>query len=323
MSSKKRTASSRKYHPDLIEAEADKEDAKQKFQKIQHAYDVLSDEKKRSMYDQLGPDFENMGAGGQPFRGQSPFGGGQEIDLNDLFGGGSPFGGRAAGGGAGRGGGFEDILRQFGGGFGQTAGGYPPGGFSHEGATQTKPPTENNDIQESVTISFHTAILGGQHQISLQRGTGKIESFKIKIPTGIESGKKIRLRGQGKKSAKTGKTGDLYVTVKVAPHPCFERRGKNLHVKLPITISEATLGAKVDLPTPHGTITVTIPAGSSSEQPLRIKGMGVKPDGKIPGDLIAELQITTPRELTAEQRELMEKFADKTRDLNPRAELRW
>ena len=237
----------RKYHPDLTD---DKEAAKRNFQKVQQAYDVLSDKKKRDMYDQLGPDFERYAAAGAG-PGAGPGGQQMDIDLNDLFRGGSPFGG--GGSASFGGGGFEDILRQFGG-----------GGFGQAGTTgQAGPmPTPDLDIQQEVTVPFSTIVLGGQHQITLQRGSGKTEELQFKVPAGIEDGKKIRLRGQGR--FYEGQRGDLLIKVKSAPHPVYRRQGMNLLVELPITFTEAALGAKVDLPTPHGTISVTIPAGSSS-----------------------------------------------------------
>ncbi len=297
----------RKHHPDLAD---DKEAAKQKFQEIQQAYDVLSDEEKRSLYDRFGPDFEKMaGAGAGPFGG----GGGQmDIDLNDLFGSGGPFagGGSPFGGAGGQGAGLEDILRQFGGGFGQAG-----------PQTQAQPqPQQNLDLEESVTISFHNSVVGGQRQISVKRGSGKVEEFTFKIPAGIENGKKIRLRGQGQTDPRTGKQGDLLIKINVASHPHYWRKDKNLHVKLPITIAEATLGGKIDLPTPHGTIAVTIPPGSASGKTLRLKGMGIKTSSGD-GDLIIDLEIVVPTSLTDEQKQSLREIAE-TMD-NPRADLSW
>jgi len=170
----------RKYHPDLHADKSDreKETAKQNFQKVQQAYDVLSDSKKRQMYDRVGPGFEQMG--GNPFGGGqgNPFGG-MDIDLSSLFGGGAGAGG----------GGFENIFRQMGGGGGRGARG------PQQQRTQSPPKPE--PIEQEITVSFATAILGGEHQVSLKRTTGKVENISVKVPAGIENGKKIRLRGQG------------------------------------------------------------------------------------------------------------------------------
>lgn len=290
----------RKYHPDLhADAEQRERDrAKQQFQKVQQAYDVLSDPKKRGMYDQMGPGFEQMG--GSPFGGGgSPFGGGPGgIDISQIFGGGG-------------GGGFEDILRQMGGG---GMGGGPMGGGQ-------RTPPKGRDVEQEITVPFATAILGGQHQISLQRRNGRVEKIDIKIPAGIEANKKIRLRGQGQSSGNGGPRGDLMVVVKVAPHPNYFRKGLNLHVTVPISVLEAAEGAKIDLPTPHGTITVTVPAGCSSGKSLRLKGMGIKAKERS-GDLIANLQIVLPDEVSPEDVDLLKQLGERWND-SVREELAW
>lgn len=290
----------RKYHPDLHE---DKELAKEKFQQIQHAYDVLSDPKKRQMYDQMGPDFEQMGGGGG-----NPFGGaGPQIDMSQFF------------GGSGGGGGFEDILRQFGGMGGMGPG--PGGRGARPGGNQAgqKP---DLDIDQSITIPFATAVLGGQHQVSFQRSSGRVETIDVKIPVGIQNGKKIRLRGQGR-SGPRGKKGDLLIKVNVASHPSYRRSENNLLVKLPITLSEAVLGAKIDLPTPHGAITVTIPPGSTNGKSLRLKGMGIKPADKPPGDLLAEIEVVIPDDLSDAQRQTLADVLAEFNQSNPRTQVMW
>ena len=178
----------RKYHPDLHEDDdpREKKRAKEQFQKVQQAYDVLSDPEKRQMYDQFGPEFERMGGGGNPFQGGgNPFGGGggAEMDFSQLFGGG----------------GMEDLLRQMGGGGmgGRSGrGGSPFGGRQGGGA-----PAQPQAVEQEITVPFSVAVQGGSHQVSFQRRSGKVDSITVKIPQGIESGKKIRLRGQGQSSA--------------------------------------------------------------------------------------------------------------------------
>ena len=288
----------RKYHPDL---HADKDDreknrAKQNFQQVQQAYDVLSDEKKRQMYDQYGADFDKMGGGnpfgggGSPFGGAggNPFGGG-EIDLSQLFGGGA--------------GGFEQM---FGGGAGRGQG--------------RRSATKGANIEQKITVPFATAVLGGQHQLSFDRGNGKHESLTIKIPVGIESGKKIRLKGQGR-GGPAG-NGDLMVTVNISGHPNYSRSGLNLSVTAPISLAEAALGAKIELPTPHGTISVTIPAGTSSGKSLRLKGMGIKTSNKS-GDLIVHLQIAIPEEVSEADQALLEQLSYEWESAVQREELVW
>lgn len=284
----------RKYHPDLHPDDAR---AKEKFQEVQHAFDVLSDPKKREQYDRFGPNFESMGGGPQGwssggFRGQQ---GDVEIDLNDIFGG--------------AGGGFADLFRNMGGGA--------------AGRTRTRSaPRKGSDLEHEITVPFATAIKGGEAAINVTRHGGKNETINIKIPAGIEDGKKIRLRGQGEPAMGGGTAGDLLLTVHVAPHPRFERRGTRLDMVAPITLAEAVQGAKIDVPTPHGAVTLSVPPGTSSGKKLRLKGQGVRPEGKPAGDLYVELQIQLPEGLTEEERQEIANIAAR-HPQNPRAELRW
>ena len=180
----------RKHHPDLAE---DKEAAKQMFQKIQHAYDVLSDPQKRQLFDQYGPEFA---------QGRNPFQGGQMpngMDLEQIFGRGQVPGG----------GGFEDILKQV---FGGAAGSPFAGGFGGGPGTRQAPPrgpVKGDDLEQKITVPFATAVLGGKHQLSLQRSSGKVENITVSIPAGITDGKKIRLRGQGRGSQRRGSWGHV------------------------------------------------------------------------------------------------------------------
>lgn len=290
----------RKYHPDLQgDDEKEQERAKQKFQKVQQAYDVLSDPKKRQMYDRMGPGFEQMG--GNPFGGQNPFGGAGGIDLSQIF------------GGAGGGGGFEDIFRQMGGG---------PGAMGGRGGRRPQAPAKGSDTEQEITVAFATAVLGGQHQVSLQRRSGKVERIDVKIPPGIEANKKIRLRGQGNSGPGGGPAGDLLIKVKIAQHPNYSRKGMNLHVSVPITLVEAVEGAKIDIPTPHGTIAIKVPPRTTSGKPLRLKGMGIKGKDRS-GDLIATLQIAVPENASDSDLELIKQLDESWFDENLRSELTW
>lgn len=269
----------RKYHPDMNPDDAA---AKKKFQQVQKAYDVLNDPEKRKLYDQFGPSFENIAAGGGP-GGAGPGGAGPfPFDIEQIFG-----GGRGAGGGGG-GGGFQfegdlgDIFQQF------TGGGRGRG-------RRHAPPARGSDLAAEVTIPFNTAVLGGFREISIERG-GKYETIQIKIPAGIDTGKKIRLRGRGEPGA-GGESGDLLVTIHVAPHPHFRRQGQNLELRLPVTLGEAALGCTVDVPTPGGVVALKIPPNSSSGRRLRVKGQGVRTASGEAGDLVVELQIKLPESL--------------------------
>ena len=196
----------RKYHPDL---NPDDNRAKQQFQDVQNAFDVLNDPQKREMYDRYGSDFESIGAGrpgpqAWPGAGGEPGGGPSfDVNLDDLFG---------ARGSAG--GGFADIFKQ----------------FSQRGKQQQRrtTPTRGASIEHALTVPFTTAVLGGEAQIAVRRGDGTTETLQVKIPPGIESGQKIRLRGQGESSIDGGPSGDILIKVSPAPHPHFRRQGKRL-----------------------------------------------------------------------------------------------
>jgi DnaJ-class molecular chaperone len=285
----------RKYHPDM---NPDDRAAKEKFQKVQQAYDVLNDAQKRQMYDQFGSDFESMGGAGPGGGWRAAQGGGgfQDVDFSQLF------------GQAGGGGGFEDIFRQFAG-----------GGRGRRRQTASRP---GADVKHDLHIPFNTSITGGEAQLSMRRHTGKLENISVKIPAGIEDGKKIRLRGQGEPSPTGGRSGDLLIIVHVAKHPYYTRRGNDLEVSVPITLAEAALGAKIDVPTPKGEITLTIPPGTSSGKRLRLKGMGVPTSSGGHGDLYAEMQVVLPENWSDQDRAAIRELDDR-HPLQPRANLRW
>jgi DnaJ-class molecular chaperone len=171
-------------------------------------------------------------------------------------------------------------------------------------------------------IPFNTAVNGGEIQIDVPRPNGKTQTIAVKIPAGIEDGKKIRIRGQGEPAGRRGTPGDILLTVHIAPHPCFQRRGNDLLVRVPITLGEAALGAKVDVPTPRGTVSVSVPAGSSSGTKLRVKGQGVSPKTGPAGDLFVELQVVLPRKMSEADRKLVGEI-DQRYPQDPRAGLRW
>ncbi len=294
----------RKYHPDMNPDDAT---AKKKFQEVQAAFEVLSDAEKRKRFDQFGSDFESAGAGrggpgGGPQWRYSSSSGPQTYpfdvnDLGDLFG---------RGGGAEEGGGFADLFKQFGGG--------------GRGGRRASRAARGNDLKHELTVPFATAVLGGEAALMVQRHDGNVESIKVKIPAGIDDGKKIRLRGQGEPGEGNGPAGDILLTIHVSPHPQFRRAGNRLDVRVPVTLAEAATGAKVDVPTPQGTITLTVPPNTSSGKKLRIKGQGIKT--VPPGDLFAEIQIVLPENLSAEDRQALADISGRFPQ-NPRSELRW
>lgn len=292
----------RKYHPDVNPDDAT---AKKKFQEIQKAYEVLNDAEKRAMYDQYGSSFETMGAG-RPGGGGRPGGTGgtggasfNQVDFEQLFG----------GGGAGAGHPFADIFSQFG------------GGEAGQPRRSRPRPTRGTDVQHTLNVPFRSTIVGGEAQLSVKRPSGKIETISVKIPAGIESGKSIRLRGQGNASQTGGPAGDLLIKINAAPHPYYQRRGDDLEINLPVTLGEATFGAKIDVPTPRGEITLTVPPATSSGKRLRIKGHGVKTQ-EGHGDLYVEIHIVLPKEIDEATRKLVQQIED-AQQMNPRKDITW
>lgn len=298
----------RKYHPDL---NLNDEKSREKFKRVQEAYDVLSDPDKRAAYDRYGADFEKIrssgfnpaaaGAGGASFEG---------LDLEQIF-----------GGGRGRDGfqnGFSDFFEQL---MGSGAGVGGRGGGGGGRRTRTAQPTVGENVRYELHIPLKKALTGGQHEFYLPADAGR-QKIAFSIPAGIESGSKMRLRGKGYASPSGGPAGDLILVIHVDEHPLIRRQGKNLVITLPVTFKEATLGAKVEVPTPKGTLTMTVPPGSSGGRRLRLKGQGVD-DGKGPaGDILIELQIALPDKIEASAKELIEQF-DAAHPLSPRSQLGW
>ena len=176
-------------------------------------------------------------------------------------------------------------------------------------------------MRAAVTVPFSVAILGGESSVSLRRGN-QTQTIKVKIPAGIESGKKIRLRGQGEPSPDGGTAGDLLLEVTVADHPNYRRQGDNLLLVLPISVWEAARGAKVDVPTPKGTVTVTIPPGSSGGKKLRLRGMGVQGKNGA-GDLVIELSVRLPSTVSSSDGELIDQLSGDWRETPDRDNLAW
>jgi molecular chaperone DnaJ len=290
----------RKYHPDSNQGDAA---AEAKFKEVSEAYSVLSDKERRKEYDEI----RAMGSGARFTSGGAGAAGGFE----DVF---SRFG---QGGGRGQSADFEDIFAMFnqgqGGGsfgsgrFGQTSGGYRGFGGPQKGA----------DVTARTTLDFTTAVQG--ETITLQGEDGK--PFKVKIPAGVADGQKIRLRGRGRPSPDGGESGDIVVQIKVRPHPVFTRDGLNLRLTVPVTFTEAALGATIEVPTLAGDVVkLRVAPGTPSGRILRVKGRGVK-TSKGTGDLLAELQVAVPSHLDDAAREALLAFQAAEPKENPRGEL--
>jgi curved DNA-binding protein len=298
----------RKHHPDVNPGD---KAAEKQFKEVQQAYDVLSDTEKRSLYDRYGAaGFQGMGAAGPRTSASewtARFGepGGETVDFSEFFGsfgqqggfGGEP----GAEGGAGI---FEDLLGRMRGGRGAAK---PRGGRS---------------VEASLSIPFLTAVRGGETSIEVQRGDGRRESLVVKIPPGVDTGARLRLKGQGEPGPKGTPAGDMTIEITVEPHPYFKRDGRNLQVEVPVSVSEAVLGAKIEVPSLDGMKSMTIPPGSSSGQKLRLKGQGVPASGGKPeGDLFVVLKITVPKNIDEAGKRLIQEFADHVKQQNPRAGL--
>lgn len=293
----------RKWHPDQNPGDAK---AEERFKKISEAFSVLSDPEQRERYDAI----RQMVAGGARFTpgpGGAP--GGFEDMYGGMFGSGAPGGTyyQSTGGGAG---GFEDILSGLfgGGGFGGGNSGFGRGGFSSQ-----PQPQRGDDLRASTRISFKDAYLGTTMKVSIG---GK--PVTVRIPAGVRDGQKIKLRGKGQPGVAGGPAGDLVVEVEVEKSSTYSVEGANLRIKLPISFPEAVLGAQVAVPLPDGkTVTMKVPAGSSSGRVLRLGGRGLKKGGKT-GDILVELQITVPPHEDEAYKELARKVQEAQGDWGPR-----
>lgn len=291
----------RQYHPDSTQGDPAKE---AKFKEISEAYSVLSDKDQREEYDQI----RAMGSGGARFQAPGSGGAGGFEDVFSRFGGGTRGGGQQAD--------FDDLFAMFGqqqgGGFGSGRFGQSTGGFRGYGG-----PQRGSDVTARTTLDFQTAVKG--ETISLAGEDGK--PFKVKIPAGVSDGQKIRLRGRGRPSPDGGEAGDIVVSVTVRPHPVFTRDGLNLRLTVPVTFTEAALGATIEVPTLGGdSVKLRVAPGTPPGRVLRVKGRGVE-TSKGTGDLLAEVQVAVPAHLDDKAKEALERFQEFEPKENPRAEL--
>jgi DnaJ-class molecular chaperone len=284
----------RKYHPDVNPGD---NAAEERFKDISEANEILSDAAKRHKYDQYG---EQWKAFSQHKGHPGGFPGGVRFDV----------GGEAPGGGGA--GNMDDFLRSL---FGDRAGGF--GGFSNA-------PQRGNDVEAEITVTLEEAFAGGSRALSLSVPTGRYDLDRggrgetnrrvdVKIPAGIAEGQKIRLAGQG--APGPDGSGDLLLTVRIAPHARFERKGDDLTVETPVPYTTAALGGPVSVPTLAGTrLTVTLPPGTQSGQKIRLAGQGMPrlqrkgvPSGS--GDLFARIKITVPKTLGPRAKALLGELA--------------
>ncbi len=286
----------RKYHPDV---NPDNPQAEARFKEINEAYEVLSDPDKRAKYDQLGSEWQRwQQTGGRPgdfdwARWAAGGPGGERVhvrygtqeDLQDLFGGGS----------------FSDFFTSIFGGLG--GGGRGTGGFS---GFEYEPRTRRGrDLEHEVEISLAEAY-SGTTRILTKDG----RRLEVKIPAGAKTGTRVRVRGEGGGGISGGQAGDLYLHVKVASDPRFERKGDDLHTTVSVDLYTAVLGGEVRVPTLAGDVRLKVPAGSQNGQVFRLRGRGMPRLRRASdhGDLFARLDVRLPTNLTPEQRRLFEQL---------------
>ncbi len=321
-----------KYHPDRNKGN---KQAEERFKAINEAYQVLSDPKRRGLYDRYGADWKQAeaaekagfnpdqvwggagagrGPGGYTYQ-QGPrewrghAGGMEGIDLGD----------------------FEDL---FGGIFDRFRGGAAQAGPRAGRQRAPTEPQRGQDAQGQIQLTLSEAYRGTRRDISLQvqevcpdcGGTGRkgrrtcpacqgagsllrTRQITVKVPPGVKDGSRIRLAGQGSPGLQGAPAGDLYITVRLQPHPVYTLKGEDLHEDLPAAPWELALGAKVEVPTPTGTVTMTVPAGSHSGQTLRLRGRGWPRRGGEHGDLYVHLQATVPPPENDAQRQAYEQLA--------------
>ncbi|TCD53820.1 J domain-containing protein [Alloscardovia theropitheci] len=297
----------RKYHPDTNQGNAE---AEKKFKDISEAYEVLSNKEQRQKYDAI----RSFGAGGARFAGGSSAGGGAYEDIfSSMFG---SAGGRGGYSSMNFGGiNLDDIFAQAGyGANGATAGfSQQPrrSGFGANNPYEPEPePIKGEDRKSSVNLSFDKAVKGATVSLKVNG-----ESFKTKIPAGINDGQKIRLAGKGKPGRFGGAQGDLFLTVHVGTDENFRIQGKNLVRIVPVTAYEAATGAKITVKDYFGEdVDIKIPAGSSSGTEITVKNHGIK-TAKASGDMIARISIVMPKRLNAKQKEALKAFDEASESL--------
>ena len=326
-----------KYHPDR---NADnKEEAEEKFKEVQKAYEVLFDEEKRKMYDQFGHAGVN-GQGGGFGGGQGGFGGGDFGDIfgdmfSDIFGGRGGGGGRSSGPRAYRG---EDIGYQLDitleeAVFGTTTRITVPtnvhchfcnGSGAAEGSEPVTCTTCNGMGQVRVSQGFFSVqqtcpdCHGRGKKITNPckhcHGSGSVKKSKtleVKVPSGVDTGDRIRLSGEGEAGENGGPNGDLYVQIRVKKHAIFTREDENLYCEVPVSFTTAALGGEIEVPTLDGRVNLKIPSETQTDRVFRLRGKGVKPvRGGMQGDLYCTIKVETPVKLSTEQRDMLRKFGE-------------
>jgi DnaJ-class molecular chaperone len=287
----------KRFHPDRNRND---KDATAKFREVQEAYEVLKDQEKRKLYDQFGHKGFEAGTHAGEWRtapgGQRVYtstgGGGFDFDLGDI----------------------EDLLR----GAGSGVADFFSGAGRRRGRRSAQP-SPDLDVRTDLRLTFEEALHGKEVDLKLSREDGSSQTLTVKIPPGVADGQTIRVRGKG--ASADGSMGDVLITCRVGVHPYFRREEADIYLDVPLTITEATLGAKIDVPTLEGRTTVTVPPGTASGAKLRLKGKGVRRGNATEaGDQLLVIRIVPPKELMPEQKELLERLRTSLRD-DPRRAL--
>lgn len=301
----------KKYHPDRNPGD---EAAAERFKNIGEAYAVLSDEGERKQYDAI----RSMAGGGARFTSGSGGAGaaGFEDILSSMFGASSAsYGGRPGAEPD-----IDDLLRMFGGQASPTRKHGRPGAFDFGfggfgGRSQSQ---RGADVTTTVTLPLRDAVAGTEAELTADGRT-----TRVRIPAGVTDGKRIRLRGKGRPGSHGGENGDMIVTIKVAEHPVYGFDGANLTMTLPVTLSEAALGADIEVPLlDGGTARMRVKAGTSSGTTMRLRGKGPKVKDGRHCDLLVTLEVAVPKRLSKEARKALADFDAAMGGTDPRAHLR-
>jgi len=349
---KKYRSLARELHPDKNPGD---KAAEERFKAVSEAYDVLSDDAKRKEYDEARSLFAG-GGGFRPGGGAGGYGGGQQYNVEDLFGQDS--------------GGFGEFL----------------GGIFNRGRARSPQPRRGQDLESSLTLSFDDALDGVTVPLRLSsdapcsachgtgakagtvprvcptcEGTGQTSrnaggfafsdpcvtcrgrglfvddpcpvchgsgrglsarTVQARIPAGVKNGARIRLKGKGGTGERGGPNGDLLIDVAVTPDPVFDRKGDNLTVTVPVTFAEAALGADIKVPTPRGgSVTVKVPAGTANGRTFRVRGKGIRRKDGTNADLLVTVEVAVPQKLSDDAREALQQYAQATADHDPRTDL--
>lgn len=273
----------RQYHPDV---NPNDKAAEEKFKEISEAFDVLSDEKKRGIYDKFGYYSDNITP-------EAAAGAGYGFDFSRF---------EASN--------FQDIFSDI---FSNLRG--------RSGAQAYTQPERGADLETPVSISFDDAMRGTTLSVEIPRQSGR-EKISVKIPAGVDTGSRIRVAGKGDNGMFGGAAGDLYIVTNVGAHPYFKRKGDNIYCTIPITVPEAALGAKIEVPTIEGKARLRIPPGTQSGQQFRLRDKGAPSlrGGGMRGDQYVEVKIVLPKVISEETKELLHEYAKKNTE-NPRAEM--